>query len=1314
MTDQALEAIKLTSKEDRELLHRVRQWVEERKADLEDYEPCCVLVSRLVKCFRTNELVACATDGKNSLTPLSQQHSTMNRKKEVTSVGSTAQVNLDKSIIPLDCNNSDQRKHSSSNQNEEPRTKTGAKIDGIRNISNSKISPMVERDNLFLLLNDFAQYLSLVQRPSMVDEEDDEGQSKLTVADVATQVLVYLTEESITTNDLYINVVLDEEERKLSISTPKELTVQQIRAGIYGSDSPANHEDFVSSTTNASKVHRGFRSFVFQVLRTLQLDAVSSVESFHDFEYLWDSCQVRAEFAQSVTNLLGDSFPHESTNDNGKRPRDQVECRVLTPMEAKECAWKLSCLQSQTINLNNTNQSQERDSNTNIIRINRRQRLLISAAAMSLLASLDPVVIHDKETIDTTNIKHGHRQILPMDNELAETTDTTNPSIVQNHSITTILDEGSESITTQDIPTTSGEADAIAALSMIFSAPQPIDLSPAPDCIQGKDAVDIAVEAANALHSFLSMANLQDDLGESFTRKEMEDTIVSIAKTSPIVSLPRFDGKVIEMASKSCDCSTQSNDNSHLAKLGHFTSENLLDEALDKLHKKWGNNQFDAYLGLRLVAMVDDVSLTRDQNLLKHVCFASKKYKACYDKSTRFVSFIHVFDPDDPRNSISTEPHVTGAVAALKASRSHGEEYIPKSTVQMIETLQLNEWCVAIMSAKEVKPSQRLLLYLEASDDDVVKQSEANSLISGVHEDRDTVGWRSKIVTILNRGIYRLTNEGTIDTPNRNKKFVVDSKTGELTFDSVRASDPDAQLCVALVTFFYHALECTIFQETLRQNTASHPKLIQNDVFHRALLSFCYVCILKGFSGSGKLPLSDRHQGLQLYQILQLLESTPYSYLKTSESVARALRFDKGRPRTSLPHTSSLPTVLERHLSLCEIIILDSHIWSRDENLTFEGCVMDAIREIKLLPPTSTSGYSWPPEELQPTLPDEKDDYFEPNRGQKSGKHQKSASTVKIAMDPEHQFTMYAVRKLLKIMYFRIAGLCNALHIPDNYPIAGQIWIALRYLLRHHIELLYDRHIDQLLLCVLYGVSKIIRYDPELSFSRIIDGYFELRSREIGDHGCQRVVKQIRIVGHADIGKAPNDKQVHGNGFGNVIHLYNQVFVPVMKNHLLQSKSLKKASLKLRRLVMDKCDSEAMHAEDNHGNLKAPLLDGTGTQSGPPIFNLRTGSSSSHSPAIPPLSLPSAIQLQKGNITLNIRLGTTAGAAVLARVGTTPVTELQIKTKFSAIATVCDPNLAFVAVTSPACAKVRARALFTFGNTNMKDIERANRMVTKW
>jgi len=362
---------------------------------------------------------------------------------------------------------------------------------------------------------------------------------------------------------------------------------------------------------------------------------------------------------------------------------------------------------------------------------------------------------------------------------------------------------------------------------------------------------------------------------------------------------------------------------------------------------------------------------------------------------------------------------------------------------------------------------------------------------------------------------------------------------------------------------------------------------------------------------------------------------------------------------------------------------------------------MDNIREIKLLPKQSDDcKILWPPEELQPTLPEEQDDYFDAKKGKNTEKTMVPSDNQPVVLDPEHQFTAYVIRKVLKIMHLRISGLCTALGIPKEYQVANQIWVAFRYLLRHHIELLYDRHIDQLLLCVLYGVCKIMRYEPELSFSTIIESYTEFRSREIGDYGCQRVVRQIRIVREGDI---DNSKPKKEQAFGNVIHLYNQVFIPAMKNHLLQSKSLKKASLKLRRREVERRATD----ETTRGGVNdAPT---------PVPARLLSGLTTPFPPDIPPRPLPRAILVQKGNVAINIRLVTPPGEALLARVeGTSSATGAPIKPRHTRADIAANPSLAFAEVSSPGFAKVKTRALFTFGDTSKADIERANRMVTKW
>jgi len=333
-----------------------------------------------------------------------------------------------------------------------------------------------------------------------------------------------------------------------------------------------------------------------------------------------------------------------------------------------------------------------------------------------------------------------------------------------------------------------------------------------------------------------------------------------------------------------------------------------------------------------------------------------------------------------------------------------------------------------------------------------------------------------------------------------------------------------------------------------------------------------------------------------------------------------------------------------------------------------EGSVMDAINEMQLLSPDDKD-LAWPPDVLKPTLPEEQDDYGE----KKADKERSKRNAKKPGVgNPEYVFVGYVIRKLLKVVYFRISAFCNALEISPNYPVASQTWVAFRCLLRHHVRLLSDRHVDQLLLCALYGVCKIMQFEPELSFGKIIDVYTKVRGRELGDRACQRVVRHIRLV--REEGPPSSGSKTKRKLFGNVIHLYNQVFVPAMKNHLLQSKSLKKATLKLRRCAAE----ERTRATEEDSTEK-----------------------SDHTPKDrywP--TLRSTVPIAEGNVTLNLRLpGTTTLSS-----STPPTTKSTRKSKSKGKT---------MPVKKKANAEPKTRALYTFGEPTRNDLELVNRMVAQ-
>jgi len=79
-------------------------------------------------------------------------------------------------------------------------------------------------------------------------------------------------------------------------------------------------------------------------------------------------------------------------------------------------------------------------------------------------------------------------------------------------------------------------------------------------------------------------------------------------------------------------------------------------------------------------------------------------------------------------------------------------------------------------------------------------------------------------------------------------------------------------------------------------------------------------------------------------------------------------------------------------------------------------------------------------------------------------------------------------------------------------------------------SLLYDRHLDNTVLCVLYGVAKVMRLKPEVSFKKIIAAHKKCNGAKL------EIIRHVVLT---------------NNERGDVIQFYNKVFIPRMKSYLL-------------------------------------------------------------------------------------------------------------------------------------------------------------------
>lgn len=95
-----------------------------------------------------------------------------------------------------------------------------------------------------------------------------------------------------------------------------------------------------------------------------------------------------------------------------------------------------------------------------------------------------------------------------------------------------------------------------------------------------------------------------------------------------------------------------------------------------------------------------------------------------------------------------------------------------------------------------------------------------------------------------------------------------------------------------------------------------------------------------------------------------------------------------------------------------------------------------------------------------------------------------------------------------------------------------QIWNALVAVLIEHHTLLKDRHLDQILLCVVYGVCKVNKL-RDIAFRKILEKY-----RALPGNPSQKIYRTVVLGSKEET--------------GDIIKFYNSIFIPRLEGFLLQ------------------------------------------------------------------------------------------------------------------------------------------------------------------
>ena len=1024
-------------------------------------------------------------------------------------------------------------------------------------LSMVRVTPMVLQSLLFLG-SDLYKILHFVGK------EDHH----ITVADVATTCLEFLDHPS---NDDDDN---DKPEASL-YKTYKKASASPSRDGIVARDN------------KGVVVPHTFGVFLIQSLETLRSQAIMLCELSFDFDLLYYLCCQSPRFARVMLNFD----------------------------EARLAAWKLTRYMALRHHFEKTAFVLGAASGggviNNVLSV-RRAHILGMVASLVLMAALGDSVptttsnsssrpIHNKtnerKRTFQTGVSVAERIKTPADKESAAATNTTTDNGV-NASENDDDDDDDDNSEEED----DDENDDEEETSEKQHAHTTED-----------DMLDVVIHAANKLCKFLAWASVEHQDICAITKSEVERQVLTIA--AAICSLPVVGSALPEepLASEGSPPFWKAFCTS-VPKLG-FIRQNyrvIIDGiVLDTQHRlhplsvstppitgalflaptvvgePWELPPEDPKVTTNLFCRF----VTQRQNIQprekkKNIMGSSNDTVAAVALTTTDLT---VASPPTTDRDASTADN-DGDVAMEDATMLSSDNDEQDNTVETIyppaitDAMELNEWTLSILSLSIVKPSDKLLQYLG-----VASNAGGSNFL------------REVICPVLNRVLIRIQNDDIVEH-NGGNCVSVGNRDGQVYVNG--DVSPDIQFCAAIVGLYYHALEAILDDE---DNQSNHEKLCKSHGFHRALLACCYGCLFKAVGNyPKKIPIrSSYYKECTLYSLLGTVESSPYTFFKVTESFLRALG-GSSQPKQQQspskrargnhndivgrsPIVAGLPHILQRYVQKTfEIQVVDSVIWARSQSSTSDGTIMETIGKLK-------DRQSWPPDALDPVLPEEMEDL-----GILSADIGLEASLKKPAnSNSEANFLSYALRKVLKVSYFRVQAICSALDIPaTDSPVATQVLVAFRYLLRNCVEVLYDRHVDQMIMCAIYGVCKMMKIVPEVTFSKIIDAYLAVRGQELGEKSCQLIVRHVQIDA--------NERAV-----GNIIMFYNQVFVGKMKKHLLTSTSLKRITRQLAKApqttatrnpdeqvatvaVAKDGDQEVIVSSGSNGNSNGESMNGVG------------------------------------------------------------------------------------------------------------------------
>nr|DBA32982.1 TPA: hypothetical protein GDO54_000720 [Pyxicephalus adspersus] len=329
------------------------------------------------------------------------------------------------------------------------------------------------------------------------------------------------------------------------------------------------------------------------------------------------------------------------------------------------------------------------------------------------------------------------------------------------------------------------------------------------------------------------------------------------------------------------------------------------------------------------------------------------------------------------------------------------------------------------------------------------------------------------------------------------------------------------------VRLHYRVMESILKSEEERLSIHNFSKLLNNGTFHTSLLACAVEVVMAAYGGNPSPSQSNAETAVSFPWILDVFEQKPFDFHKVIESFIKA--------------EQCLTKEMIKHLERCENMIMESLAWQSGSPL-FDLIKLAREREISVDHTDMASAAQQPPSQNNPTAADL---YLSPSRSTQQGTAANASTTSSTnGQSPappksQQKFTSlsFFYKKVYFLAYVRLKSLCSSL-LSDHPELEQIIWTLFQHTLQHEYELMRDRHLDQIMMCSMYGICKAKNID--LRFKTIVTAYKQLTNTN------QETFKHVLIR------EGKHD---------SIIVFYNLVFMQKLKSNILQYASTRPPTL---------------------------------------------------------------------------------------------------------------------------------------------------------